>query len=71
MGGNYWGDFIGAGVGLYLFHSALIGRLETHRKGGGRSLITALHSPWIRIALAICGLALCAWVGMDLRHKII
>jgi hypothetical protein len=31
MTGNYWTDFLVAGLGLYLFHSALIGRLETHR----------------------------------------
>ena len=53
MGGNYWGDFIGAGVRLYLFHSALIGRLETQRKAGVRSLITGLHSTLDSVRLVL------------------
>jgi len=71
MRGSYWTDFVVAVLGLYLFHSALIGKLETHRRGGGRKLITVLRSPWIRLALAICGIAFCIWVGIDLRQKLI
>jgi hypothetical protein len=71
MTGSYWGDFFAAGLGLYLFHSALIRRLETHHRGGRRSVITDLKAPWIRIALAICGVAICIWVGIDVRQKLI
>jgi hypothetical protein len=71
MTASYWTDFIVGGLGLYLFHSALIGKLETHRRGGGRSLVTTLRSPWIRLGLAICGVAFCIWVGIDLRQKLI
>jgi hypothetical protein len=65
MTASYWTDFVVAGLCLYLFHSALIGRLETHRRGDGRSIITALRSSWIRLGLAICGIAFCVWVGID------
>ena len=70
MTASYWTDFVIAGLGLYLFHSAVIGTLETHRRGG-RSLITVLRSPWIRLGLAICGIAFCIWVGIDVRQKLI
>ena len=70
MAGKYWTDFVVAVLGLYMFHSALIGRLETHGKGG-RSLIAAVRSPWLRLALAVCGVAFCIWVGIDFRQKLI
>ena len=70
MAGSYWGDFFAAVLGLYLFHSALVGRFETHRRGGGHSIIIALRSSWIRIALALSGVAICVWVGLDLRQKL-
>jgi hypothetical protein len=61
----------GGRASLYLFHSALIGRLETHSKGHRRSIITAVRSHWIRVGLAVCGIAPCIWVGIDLRQKLI
>ncbi len=71
MTGNYWTDFLVAGTGFYLFHSALFGRLETQSKARRHSIITTVRSRWMRVGLAVCGVALCIWVGIDLRQKLI
>jgi len=70
MIGSYWLDFIAAALGVYAFHSALIGRLETHHRAG-RSIITVIKAPWIRIALALLGVTICTWVGIDIRQKLV
>ena len=69
--GNYWVDLIAAALGIYLFDAGLRGKLETHRRGGGRKLIRRVNALWLRIVLAASGVALCVWVGLDVHRKLI
>lgn len=64
-----WIDLLATALGLVAVNSALNGVIRTSGRGGGSSVIYRFRSTTARVLCAMAGLAVLAWVVIDLRHK--
>ena len=62
---NFWLDIILSGACLTLMEVAVTGNLRNAGRGGGRHVMATVSSPWARIALAIAGWCIFAWILID------
>jgi hypothetical protein len=68
---NFWPDVIFSGICLTILEVAVTGKLRSAGRGGGRHVMATVSSPWARIAFAIVGWCLLAWILIDVSRKLL
>jgi len=66
----FWSDLLALAGSLVLLNGALTGRFYTHGRGGPPKLIWSVKSVGLRLLFLLLALTMCAWLVLDLQHKL-